>query len=126
MSDEARKRLGRRAEKLAARELRRRGYRVVVANWRCEIGEVDLIARDGGDLVVVEVKARIGDDFGGPELQVGPAKQRKLSRLLDRFLMEQAAGEVNCRFDVVALVLDARGRVVRAEVYGDAFEYVEP
>lgn len=82
------------------------------------------MASEAGDLVVVEVKARVGDEFGGPEAAVGLPKQRKLSRLLDHYLLASGREEANCRFDVVALVLDRRGRVVRADVYPDAFEYL--
>ncbi|NUQ01385.1 MAG: YraN family protein [Armatimonadetes bacterium] len=101
--------------------LQRRGYRIVARNWRCRLGEIDLVAEEGGDLVVVEVKARLSDDFGGPEAAVNVAKQRKLSRLLDCLLLGRET--VNCRFDVVALVLDPRGRIRRAEVYQHAFRY---
>lgn len=115
---------GRRAEQLAARELRRRGYRILARNWRCRIGEVDLIAEHDGDLVFVEVKARASSDFGGPELAVNATKQRKLSRLLDVWLLEHAVGEVNARFDIVALVFDERGRVATCEVFQNAFPHV--
>lgn len=124
-----RQRLGRRGEDAAARELTRRGYAILDRNWRptgSVRGELDLVARHGEDLVVVEVKARTGRAWGGPELAVGPVKQRRLSRLLDAYLAEHDdLGETNCRFDMVALVLDRTGHVATCEVYPAAFDYAD-
>ncbi len=125
MSDDPRHERGRIAERLAERELRRRGYRIVERNWRCRLGEIDLVAEHAGDLVVVEVKARTSDQFGGPEAAVDRAKQARLSRLLDAYLATAGRGDANCRFDVVALVVDERCQVKRCDVYRDAFEYRE-
>lgn len=125
LPDDPRHRFGRRAENYAARELRRQGYKILARNWRTKIGEVDLIARDGDDLVIVEVKARQDDHFGGPELAVGPTKQRKLSKLLALYVQEHGLEDVNCRFDVVSVLLGKRGRFERVEIFRDAFEYLD-
>ena len=63
---------GQRGEELAAQWYRRNGYTVVARNWRCAIGEIDLLARRGATLVVCEVKTRRSDAFGVPALAVGP------------------------------------------------------
>ena len=55
---------GCRGEELAARELQRRGYEILERRWRCRLGEIDIVARDGETLVVVEVKTRSRSDYG--------------------------------------------------------------
>jgi putative endonuclease len=116
---------GARAERIAAWRLFWRGYRLVARNWRCPVGEVDIIARHRGTLVFIEVKARRSTDIVRPEDQVGAAKQRKLSRLLDAWRQRTGEWDVCCRFDIAAVVLDDGGRVREFEVIVDAFTYVE-
>ena len=67
--------MGDRGENLAARYLRNRGYKIICRNFNCEMGEIDIVARDGKTLVFVEVKTRAYDD-PSPEDQVNEAKQR--------------------------------------------------
>ncbi len=107
---------GQRGEDLAADWYRRHGYRVVDRNWRCAIGEIDLVLRRGRLLVVAEVKARKSGAFGGPALAVTPLKQQRLRRLAAAWLAEHRVGRrVDVRFDVVAITGDA------VEVYENAF-----
>src|SRR5881396_2784363 len=65
--------LGERGENLAARELRNKGYRIIARNFKCVMGEIDIVARDGKTLVFVEVKTRASDDAVTPEEQINPA-----------------------------------------------------
>ena len=67
------------SEDKACHFLKQEGYRIVARNWRTQSGEVDIIARDKDVLVFVEVKARTGAGFGGPEAAVDDAKQRRLT-----------------------------------------------
>ena len=107
---------GQRGEDLAAQWYVRNGYTVVARNWRCAIGEIDLLARRGATLVVCEVKTRRSDAFGVPALAVGPAKQQRLRRLATAWLAEHRVGRrVNVRFDVVAVTADV------VDVYENAF-----
>jgi putative endonuclease len=104
----ARQRLGRNAERLVARHLERRGWKVVERNARTAGGEIDLVALDGGTLVFVEVKAGRRGARSGPErpaLAVGPRKQRRLRLLAREWLAAGGApsGVAGYRFDVVGV-----------------------
>ena len=113
--------LGRYGEDRAARWYASHGYTVVDRNWRCAVGELDLVvvrpAPAGVELVVVEVKTRSSERFGSPFEAVGPDKQRRLRRLAGEWLSvrghEVAGGgrPAGVRFDVVA-VLGGRVQVV--------------
>lgn len=96
--------LGARGEGLATRWYVANGYEVVCRNWRCDIGEVDLIVRCGGTVVIAEVKTRVSDRFGLPAEAVGVAKQRKLRRLAAAFLAASGVRYDEVRFDVVSII----------------------
>ena len=70
-----RRRLGQRGEQLAAERLAAMGYEIVERNYRCKAGEIDLVARQGGGWVFVEVRTRRGDRFGTPEESVTARKR---------------------------------------------------
>jgi len=97
--------LGRAGERKAWRYLRRTGLRLVARNWRCELGELDLIARAGDTIVFVEVRtAGTRQPFAGsPELTVGPDKRRRLKRLARTWLARSTWKPEAVRFDVVAI-----------------------
>jgi putative endonuclease len=93
---------GRKAEDLAASFLQAKGMKIVEKNFRAKVGEIDIVAEDGDEIVFVEVRARASKDFGGAAASVGGAKRRKLIRAAALWL--QARGwDGACRFDVVAL-----------------------
>lgn len=125
----ARQRLGRSAEDLVARDLVRRGMRVLARNARPAgiRGELDLVALDGDALVFVEVKARGAGTVAGPErpvLAVGPVKQRRLRALAAAWLAERPADLppfAVIRFDVVGLRVAADGRATDWEHLRRAF-----
>lgn len=82
----------------------RRGLRLVARNWRCRLGEIDLIMQHGDTLVFVEVRLRRDHDYGGALASVTVAKQRKLLRAAKLFLAQRPQfGQHACRFDVLAL-----------------------
>ena len=95
--------LGRWGEDLATSWYRDRGYALVARNWRCPIGEIDLIVRRRRLLVVVEVKARRTETFGPAAAAVGPTKQQRLRRLAAEWLAISGIRGVEVRFDVVAV-----------------------
>lgn len=114
--------LGAAAEDAAIRELRRAGYRIRERNVRLPGGELDAVAEHDGEIVFVEVKARSGSGFGGPADAVTAAKQRRLARLAEAYLALRRLGDRACRFDVVSVALDARGRSGRVEVLRNAVQ----
>jgi putative endonuclease len=97
---------GRWGEDLAAEWYRRAGFAVVARNWRCPIGEIDLVVARGRVVVVVEVKARRSDAYGPAAAAVGLVKQRRLRRLAAEWLASSGVGGVEVRFDVVAITGD--------------------
>ncbi len=98
--------LGQWGEDLAAAHLSALGMQVLARNWRCDLGELDLVARDvDGTVVFVEVKTRGGIGFGSPAEAVGPVKARRLRTLACRWLLEhRPPGATELRFDVIGIV----------------------
>ncbi len=101
--------LGRAAEEAAARFLRSRGLTVAERNVRFSEGEIDLVCRDEGVVVFVEVKCRRAGWDEGPAAAVSWHKQRRLTRLAQHYLKWRRLADVRCRFDVVSVTLDADG-----------------
>jgi len=89
---------GARAEERCAELLRRAGLLLVERNWRCRLGEIDLIAEDRGVLVFAEVRMRRAFAFGGAGESVTAAKRARLMAAAGLYLSRR--GEVQCRFDV--------------------------
>jgi putative endonuclease len=101
--------LGRAAEEAAARFLERSGLVVTERNVRFAEGEIDLVCRDEGVLVFVEVKCRrVGWDEA-PAAAVSWRKQRRLTRLAQHYLKRTRLDGVPCRFDVVSVTVGGRG-----------------
>jgi putative endonuclease len=98
-----RRELGDRGEAAAAAYLQRVGMTLAETNWRTAAGEVDIIAWDGPDLVLVEVKTRRSMRMGTPEEAVSASKQRRLVRLARAYLAETGSRPRVVRFDVVSL-----------------------
>lgn len=91
-------------EQRAARFLQRAGLTLIERNYRCRLGEIDLIMRDGDALVFVEVRYRQRLGFGSGAQSVGPDKQRRLASAARHFLGRYARWSSHpCRFDVVSI-----------------------
>ena len=116
-----RKGLGAMGERLAVEMLERKGVRILARNWRCRQGEIDIVAKDGDVIALVEVKTRRGRAYGTPEEGVTPAKQRKLCALAERYI-EATGWEGAVRIDVVAVELDSRGHLLRVTHWPDALD----
>jgi len=90
---------GARAEDLCAKLLSAAGLRVIERNWRCRLGEIDLIAEEQGTLVFAEVRMRTGDGFGGAGESLTAAKRSRLIAAARLYLARRP--EAPCRFDVI-------------------------
>lgn len=112
--------LGKKGEELAVAQLKALKYKILERNYKCPLGEMDIIAREKDILVFVEVKTRATRDFGGPAAAVNERKQRQLSRVALTYLNQKKLSEVPARFDVVAVELTPPSP--RIEVIRDAFE----
>jgi putative endonuclease len=105
--------VARRGEDAATAFLERIGMRIEARNWRCPAGEVDIVARDGDELVFVEVKTRRSERAGTAEEAVSPTKQRRIVRLAETYLRcEGGAPEGGVRFDVIAIRVIAVDRAL--------------
>ena len=101
--------LGRYGEAIAARCLTDTGHRLIETNWRCDRGEIDIIAAEGRTLVICEVKTRTSLAFGEPAEAVDEAKSRRLRLLASRWLAEHPGGWDSIRFDVVSVLRRPHG-----------------
>ena len=104
-----RQQFGADGERAAERFLRRRGFTIVERNYRCPLGEVDLIALDGRTVVFVEVKTRRHAGAGSPYDAVDPRKQRQIVRAAECYLDAHRLHDRAVRFDVVAANRHGRG-----------------
>lgn len=101
--------VGKFGEDLAVKRLTESGLRILDRNWRCAEGEIDIVAADGGTLVICEVKTRSGLAFGDPAEAVIAAKAARLRRLAMRWLAAHDLGWTDLRFDVVTVLRRAEG-----------------
>ncbi|WP_127497229.1 YraN family protein [Actinoplanes solisilvae] len=104
-----RRAVGAYGEHVAAQHLQQQGLVVLDRNWRCADGEVDLVLRDGDDIVFCEVKTRRSGLFGPPAAAVTHQKVRKLRQLALRWLAETEVRPREIRFDVVEVLMPSRG-----------------
>ncbi len=90
-------------EELAAAYLEQQGYQIIARQYRCRQGEIDLVARDGENIVFIEVKGRRSARFGLPQEAVDLRKQQRIRRVAQHFLWSNRQSESLCRFDVIAI-----------------------
>ena len=120
MASDGRQALGLSGEDLACAELRRRGYVIVERRYRTRFGEIDIVARHGDTWVFVEVKTRVGADFGDGADAVTEMKQRRVAQMAIDFVSRRRLHDQPCRFDVV--VVTAGEGAPRVDVYENAFD----
>lgn len=113
--------LGKLGEDLAFKKIKRLGYKRIVRNYRCPLGEVDLIARDDETLVFIEIKTRKGSKSAGRAKEaVDERKKRQLSRVALAYMKSHECIETKARFDVVAVSFE--GDRAKIEVVKNAFD----
>ena len=96
--------LGARGERIAVDFLVRQGYVILARNWRCPLGEVDVVAREGATVVVCEVKTRSGEGYGPPVAAVTPEKAGRLRRLAGEWLRDWDKSHTAVRVDAVGVL----------------------
>jgi putative endonuclease len=117
---EERLNLGRLGEKLALDKIKRLGFKCVEKNYRCSLGEIDLIAKDGDCLVFIEIKTRRGRGVGYAKEAVTPRKMRQISKVALTYMKSNNCCDTKSRFDVIAInIVNDREEI---EIIKDAFE----
>lgn len=112
--------LGAYGEKLAYKEIRKRGYKRIVRNYCCPLGEVDLIAQDGDTLVFIEIKTRKARSMAYAKEAVDIRKRRQISKVALAYMKSNNCCDVKARFDVIAVhVTEGKPEI---EVIKNAFE----
>lgn len=117
--------LGAKGEELAVRYLKKRGYRIVERNYRTRLGEIDIIAEQGDDLVFIEVKTRSDTLFGSAFESVTKQKQKQLSKVALEYISKEDCHNRPARFDVVAIELQKGSKMFKdasVEVLQNAFD----
>ena len=104
--------VGKYGERVAQQHLEDAGFEILACNWRCPEGEIDIVARDRGVLVICEVKTRSGLGYGLPAEAITRTKAHRLRVLAGRWLQQHPADGVDVRFDVVSVVRAQRGAAV--------------
>ena len=120
MSDDARQILGKLGEDLACAELERLGYAILDRRYRTKYGEIDIVAREAGTTVFVEVKTRVGEQVGGGAEALTAWKQRRITQMAVDYLARHRLHDQPCRFDVVTIEME--GGQPRIQVYAHAFD----
>ena len=92
-------------EDLAAEYVESLGWTIIARNWACDVGEIDLVAREGQTVVFIEVKARSGTGFGDPLESITTAKVRKLHELALAWLVNQDDGVHSVRIDAIGVMV---------------------
>lgn len=112
---DARQRLGAWGERVAALHLESQGYEIVARNWRCPLGEIDLVARAGALWLFVEVRTRRGRALGTPEESMARGKAERVLKLAQQYLYEHGLEDAEWRVDLIAVELDKQGKLLRCE-----------
>jgi len=113
--------LGARGETAAWDFLKKRGYVILEKNYKCKLGEIDVIAKRQGRLAFVEIKTRTTSQFGVPQEAVDLKKQAKIMKVTEWYLKEKKVKDAPVAFDVVA-ILWKEGRIPEINLLADAFE----
>ncbi|MBU1992458.1 MAG: YraN family protein [Patescibacteria group bacterium] len=105
------KEIGNKGEELAEKFLRSNGYDILTKNYHTRIGEIDIVARDGAELVFTEVKTRTSQTFGLPQESVTKSKIRKLRQTALLYIAENNIKSSPFRIDVISIQLEKTGKV---------------
>ncbi len=108
------KELGEKGEEIAVKLLMGKNYEILERNYRYGHGEIDIVAKDPSDgyTVFVEVKARQNLEYGEPEYAITKNKQKQIKKMAELYLFDKEILELGCRFDVVTVLLQGKGKLV--------------
>jgi putative endonuclease len=116
------KEVGNHGEYLAYNYLRELGYEILERNFKCKIGELDIIGRDGSYIVFIEVKTRFGNRYGTPSEAVTYSKQHKIHKTAEFYIMIKKLYNSNFRFDVIEVTLDQNNDNPNIRLIKNAFQ----
>jgi putative endonuclease len=115
---------GKEGEDLALKKVESLGYQCIARNYRCSLGELDLVARDGETLVFIEIKTRRGKSLDYAKEAVHARKQRQMSKVALAYMKKTGCEDAKARFDVV--VIHQKGTDREIEVIRNAFDLAYP
>ena len=98
-----RKQVGNKGESLAEDYIKRKGYKIIQRNYRCRLGEIDIIAKDDDTIVFIEVRTKQNENFGSPQDSVTSTKMSKISKTALSFIQEKNLSGFSYRFDFIAI-----------------------
>lgn len=110
--------LGAYGEQVALRHLTEQGLVLLERNWRCAVGEIDLVLREGPVLVICEVKTRSSTRCGTPHEAITPAKLARMALLAERWKAARGVAPDDVRLDLVAVLRPRRGPALVEHVRG--------
>lgn len=114
--------IGTLGETLAEKYIKNQGYIILEKNFRCKIGEIDIIGKDKEHIAFVEVKSRYNDDYGRPAEAVNYYKQRKLYKTAEFYIMKNKLFNFSFRFDVIEIFLKLQSNRYELRLIKDAFQ----
>ncbi len=112
---------GVKGEKIAVKFLRKNGYKILLRNYSNKFGEIDVIGYDHGTISFIEVKTRLSESFGPPELAVTQTKKNHIIKTAQRYITENKLEDVCCRFDVVSVRLSNDDKSQEINLLKNAF-----
>lgn len=115
-----RQKFGKFGENLAARHLKKQGYKIICKNYRTKLGEIDIIAKEDDTIVFIEVKSRRTSTFGHPKHSITLKKQQQISKTALYYLKSTKQSNVRARFDVVTV--NSVNKKPDVEIIKNAFE----
>jgi len=118
-----RKELGRKGEEVAVAFLKNQGYKIIERNYRCQRGEIDIVARDKEGIAFIEVKTRKSLKYGLPEEAISFYKRKHLVKAGLNYLHRYRLREINARFDVVSILME-REKVKEIQLIKNAFKVI--
>jgi putative endonuclease len=106
MKEKNKRDIGKEGEEIAAKFLQENGFNIIKRNYQYGHGEIDIVAKDGDELVFIEVKTRQNLELGEPEYAITKKKIIQIKKMAELYLFDNEIEEADCRFDVVAILID--------------------